>query len=178
MHDDLNICTDDPWRSLLLSESGPHLTVATIFTVIPPEPVITNNLTRLHHLNFCILLFSHPHFFNSPPKIFFKTPVLQSIDPTTFSLFFTNLESVAHHYTLLFEHTLDYLVPSSPIITTRQTPNLDKSYRHLSTQVFFNSADWTHYIPKDQRQVGQGAGSCNHRPFLYSPEWLLLMFSH
>ena len=87
MHDDLNICTDDPWRSPLLSESGPHLTVATHSHSHTPEPVITNNLTASIISISSILLFSHPLFFQfTSSKIFFKTPVLQSIDPTTISL--------------------------------------------------------------------------------------------
>ena len=182
MHDDLNICTDDPWRSPFLSESGPHLTVVTHSHNHTLEPVITNNLTPSTISISSILLFSHPLFFQfTSSKIFFKTPVLQSIDPTTFSLFFTNLESMAHHYTPLFWtpcQTLNYLVPSSPIIITRQTPNLDKSYRHIiHTGEFFNSADWPHYTPMIRDKQAK-VWPCNPRPFLYSPEWLLLLSSH
>ena len=65
MHDNLNIHTDDPWLSPLLSESGPHLTTATHSHSHTLEAVITNNLTPSTISISSILLFSHPLFFST-----------------------------------------------------------------------------------------------------------------
>ena len=158
MHDDLNICTDDPWRSPLRSESGPHLTVATHSHSHTREPVITNNLTPSIISISSILLFSHPLFFQfTSSKIFFKTPILQSIDPTTFSLFFTNLESVAHHYTPLFWTHPRLPCPLLPYHHHQANPKprqiLPPHYPH---RWVFQLCWLTSLYTYDQRQVGQG----------------------